>query len=247
MRSPINGLLLAVCVGALLLNAPLHAQTDLVVTPPERIDFREVFLDRDGVVTLESVTPPDSLGFREPFLDRDGQPLTTDVPPRSDLQFREPFVGRDGDVLVETVERPPRVVFREPFLSRDGNVLSDQIEPPEGIDYRPPFVGRESIVTSIGSAPAPRRIENARAVPNPFNPSTRISFQLHREGHVSVSVYDARGRLIRVLHDGKLDVDAHVFRWDGSDRNGDPVASGVYVVRIASDTEVVFVKGVMIK
>jgi hypothetical protein len=48
--------------------------------------------------------------------------------------------------------------------------------------------------------------------PNPFVSSTRIAFSMKEEGHVSLSVFDARGRLVRVLADGVRGPGTYFYR-----------------------------------
>jgi len=69
-------------------------------------------------------------------------------------------------------------------------------------------------------------------VPNPFNPSTEVRFQLQRPGRVRVAVYDMTGRLVRDLADEDLAAGPHHRVWDGRDRGGRPVPSGAYYLRL---------------
>jgi hypothetical protein len=69
--------------------------------------------------------------------------------------------------------------------------------------------------------------------PNPFNPTTALEFGLPRGGVASVRVFDLHGRLVRTLVDGQLPAGQHRATWDGRDGHGTPVASGVYVARLA--------------
>ncbi|MBU0519842.1 T9SS type A sorting domain-containing protein, partial [bacterium] len=69
--------------------------------------------------------------------------------------------------------------------------------------------------------------------PNPFNPTTAISFQLSAFSLVNLSVYDIQGRLVDTLVDGFRVAGYHQVTFDGSD-----VSSGVYVYRLTlSSTE----------
>jgi hypothetical protein len=68
--------------------------------------------------------------------------------------------------------------------------------------------------------------------PNPFNPSTTISFSLRERGHASLAVYDVAGRLVRILAEGVMEAGPREVTWDGRDRNGRAVASGVYFYRL---------------
>jgi hypothetical protein len=64
--------------------------------------------------------------------------------------------------------------------------------------------------------------------PNPFLSSTRIAFSTEEAGHVSLRVFDAKGRLVRVLVDELLQADHYVEQWDGRDRGGKQVPAGTY-------------------
>ena len=66
-------------------------------------------------------------------------------------------------------------------------------------------------------------------VPNPFNPSTQISFELADPGHVRLAIYDLRGRLVRMLVDEFRPAGRHTADWDGCDTEGRPQASGTYL------------------
>jgi subtilisin family serine protease len=71
--------------------------------------------------------------------------------------------------------------------------------------------------------------------PNPFNPSTRIRFDLARAAHTRVDILDARGRLVRRLADHGLAAGTTSLFWDGRDDLGRAVPSGVYLYRVAAE------------
>ena len=68
--------------------------------------------------------------------------------------------------------------------------------------------------------------------PNPFRAATRIGYATQRAAHVTLTVHDVAGRLVRVLVDGRVDAGAHAEAWDGLDTRGDPAGNGVYFVRL---------------
>ena len=70
--------------------------------------------------------------------------------------------------------------------------------------------------------------------PNPFNPSTRLMFELAVPATVELKVYDARGALVRSLGVGALPAGVHHAVWNGTDDAGRQVASGVYHVQMVS-------------
>ncbi|MBZ0268612.1 proprotein convertase P-domain-containing protein, partial [bacterium] len=80
------------------------------------------------------------------------------------------------------------------------------------------------IVSSVDALGTPR--------PNPFDTSTEVAFSLARPQNASVSVYDAAGRLVRMLQNGPAEAGAHTVTWDGRDRSGQRVSGGVYFVRL---------------
>ncbi|HOF59074.1 MAG TPA: C25 family cysteine peptidase [Candidatus Cloacimonadota bacterium] len=68
--------------------------------------------------------------------------------------------------------------------------------------------------------------------PNPFNPSTTISFDLAKNTKVKLSVYNLRGQLVKTLASGELAAGRHQLIWNGTDSRNRSVASGVYLFRL---------------
>jgi hypothetical protein len=89
-----------------------------------------------------------------------------------------------------------------------------------------------------GEAHGPGLIPEVTALhsvrPNPFTAATTIRFGLAAEEHVTLSVYDARGMLIRALEDRVLQAGLHQCVWDGRTSDGAPVAAGVYFARFSA-------------
>jgi hypothetical protein len=71
------------------------------------------------------------------------------------------------------------------------------------------------------------------AQPNPFNPATRLTFELPAASSASLRVYDLSGRLVRTLVDETtLAAGRHQTTWDGQDDAGRAVAAGIYIGRL---------------
>ncbi|MCB5246543.1 MAG: S8 family serine peptidase [Candidatus Cloacimonetes bacterium] len=70
--------------------------------------------------------------------------------------------------------------------------------------------------------------------PNPFNPSTQISFELASAGPVSLEIYNQKGQLVKTLVDSELPAGQHSVQWNGRDGHDSPVSSGVYFYRMRS-------------
>ena len=78
--------------------------------------------------------------------------------------------------------------------------------------------------------------------PNPFNPSTNISFELSEASEVVFDIYNIKGQLITNIASGKYNSGRHQVIW-----NAEKFASGVYFIRFKYDTGVEFQKLVLMK
>ena len=72
--------------------------------------------------------------------------------------------------------------------------------------------------------------------PNPFNPTTTIEYSVPSAGHVTLSVYDLAGRRVATLVEGELPPGPNEVTWDGTTDAGTRAASGVYFVRLTTET-----------
>jgi hypothetical protein len=84
-----------------------------------------------------------------------------------------------------------------------------------------------------GGTPAVTRLVSI--YPNPFNPSTRIVFDLSARASVHIGIYDVSGRLVCILKDGMLDAGRHEMTWRGVSDSGASVSSGVYFCRMGAN------------
>ena len=70
--------------------------------------------------------------------------------------------------------------------------------------------------------------------PNPFNPTTNVNIQLPEQNNLIVSIYDVSSRLINTLVDEKLDAGFYSIEWNGKDKFGQAVPTGVYFMKVVS-------------
>lgn len=68
--------------------------------------------------------------------------------------------------------------------------------------------------------------------PNPFNPSTRIRFDIARDGNAKLIVYDILGRQVRTLVNRQITPGTYTVNWDGKNNSGQLVGSGMYFYRL---------------
>jgi len=108
---------------------------------------------------------------------------------------------------------------------------------------------QEALYGESGRSSLPKTFSLSQNAPNPFNPSTAISFQVPdgNSGQVTLKVYDLRGSLVRTLVDGPKEAGAYTVFWDGRDREGRRVSSGVYLYRMQAASFTRTRKMVMLK
>jgi C1A family cysteine protease len=70
--------------------------------------------------------------------------------------------------------------------------------------------------------------------PNPFNPSTTIEYELGKESHVDISIFNLLGQKVNTVVDEVKSSGEHSTRWDGTDYDGKQLPCGVYFYRIES-------------
>jgi subtilisin-like proprotein convertase family protein len=92
--------------------------------------------------------------------------------------------------------------------------------------------------TDVPAATTPQGNVLGPNVPNPFNPLTRISFDLARGGKTRLSIFDLRGMLVRNLIDADLPAGPRTVAWDGRDDAGVQVGSGAYLYRLESGGQI---------
>ena len=85
--------------------------------------------------------------------------------------------------------------------------------------------------------------------PNPFNASTKITFDLpgYQAQRVILEVYNVRGQKVINLLDQRLPTGRHAVHWDGRDRYGHPLASGLYLCRLRAGQRTKTVKMMLVR
>ncbi|KQC08015.1 MAG: hypothetical protein APR54_05180 [Candidatus Cloacimonas sp. SDB] len=71
--------------------------------------------------------------------------------------------------------------------------------------------------------------------PNPFNPTTTISFSLPEGSKVEVFIYNIKGQLVKNISKGTYDKGIHKIKWDGTDYQGKSLGSGLYICALVTD------------
>jgi hypothetical protein len=86
--------------------------------------------------------------------------------------------------------------------------------------------------TSVNPDAVPSRFALDQNFPNPFNPSTRISYAISTPGLVTLEVYNVLGQVVATLFNGNSAAGTFEVTWNGKDDLGRAVSSGVYIYKL---------------
>ena len=116
------------------------------------------------------------------------------------------------------------------------------------VDYQRGLLVLEQLLTAL----APKETLLLPNYPNPFNPETWIPYQLATSGDVKITIYDARGIVVRRLELGYRQAGYYTNRsraayWDGCNGLGEHVASGLYFYHLEADGVSLLRKMVILK
>ncbi len=116
-----------------------------------------------------------------------------------------------------------------------------------------PTFERVNVVLNEGTIPAEVQINRPHslalhpAVPNPFNPSTQLSYELPEETAVYMTVVNALGQHVRTLVNERMAPGAHRVTWNAQDDRGRDVASGVYIVSLRAGDKVLYQRMLLVR
>ncbi len=121
--------------------------------------------------------------------------------------------------------------------SQARHFVDQEVEPQREYSYKLGAVDRDGeFLSEPRTITTPRWVTELRQnFPNPFNPTTNISFYLTSPTEVSLRIYDNRGQLVTTLLREKMTSGDHTLQWDGTNSRGQSVSSGIYFVRFVTD------------
>lgn len=82
--------------------------------------------------------------------------------------------------------------------------------------------------------PIPERFALHQNYPNPFNPTTTIEYDLPKDAYVKLVIYDILGREVVTLVDEPQNTGYRSVKWQGNDKSGILLSSGIYIYRITA-------------
>jgi hypothetical protein len=142
-----------------------------------------------------------------------------------DVTYRFPsMLSPIGDSVMVTYMIDQMAGF---FLYAEGAATNNPIVVQKWANpYAPGVEGPKSVL--------PGRMDIAVS-PNPFGRNTRLSYAVPQRGNVSLTVFDAAGRTVRILASGRSEPGRFSAVWDGRSQSGAMVPNGVYLYRYALD------------
>jgi hypothetical protein len=153
-------------------------------------------------------------------------PYKPDIPASVDLLL---FNAGESRLNIESVENATPLFTVDAVA--DTFLLTNETGNSEVLRIRIDMV--PAALPLAAGASIPERYALLPCSPNPFNPWTKIAFDLPRPGVVSLRIYDVTGRLVRSMLDEALcEAGRHAVIWNGRDDAKRDVASGVYFYRI---------------
>jgi hypothetical protein len=80
----------------------------------------------------------------------------------------------------------------------------------------------------------PKDLVVQQSYPNPFNPTTTVSYTLYKEQDITIEIFNSIGQKIKTLFSGLQQPGVHNIRWDAIDNNNAILPSGIYFLRFSS-------------
>ena len=143
-------------------------------------------------------------------------------------------------------------LFREPAEGSDPELIFSVDDPAEEIDLSYRYFGSSGDLISSGSvtlfnSPLPTQFALHQNSPNPFNPVTTIAYDIPEPTYVEIVIYDLLGGKVRTLVSKEMSPGFHSAVWNGKDDKGRLVASGMFIVRMTSNSFMNVRKMLMLK
>ena len=106
---------------------------------------------------------------------------------------------------------------------------------PDWILFTTPTPGASNGDPTSTGEELPQSLKLHAAWPNPFNPVTRISFELPEGAMLRIEVFDVSGRRVSTLAEAWYEAGRHEMDWHAEDLSGRELSSGVYLLRLSGD------------
>ena len=189
----------------------------------------------DSGYSVDNIAPGVPLGLTVAYNMGDGNQLAWDPSSEPDFQYYRVYCGTDESFVPGLGTEVHST--SDPFWTDPDNHGSGVYYKITAVDH----VGNESApasptTTTDSSDPGmPKVYSLGQNVPNPFNPSTTVYYDVPEGGgEVSIRVFDVSGRLVRTLVNGHQTAGSKSVTWSGANDRGQSVSSGIYFYRMTA-------------
>ena len=141
-------------------------------------------------------------------------------------------LSTDGEYIALTDTDGISVIDSISFASQTSDISYGRF--PDGSEYwnfLNPTPGTSNMITNVNDKFIPTEF-SVSAYPNPFNPSTTIQYQIPQTDNVKIEIYDLLGSKIWYKNIDEQPAGKHKITWNGTDKNGGNVSSGVYLLKV---------------
>ena len=222
-----------------LVNAILGSARSAELNGTAKIEY--LTSDEDMIIQIKSDI--DIAGLQISLIN-DSQ-LDIEIKDNSHINQESNFVGGMNRYLAYSI-------FNQPFDSRMTEILVHSGASLEMDDFQLTVADINGDPLNLSHSQmgktyqtGPHRFELAELYPNPFNPSTQISFSLPMEqvdDFVKLTAYDVRGNVVDAIFEGAQGVGQHSYTWNAAN-----LPSGVYYIRLQAGELVTSQKALLIK
>ncbi|MCK5051780.1 MAG: T9SS type A sorting domain-containing protein, partial [Candidatus Cloacimonetes bacterium] len=215
------------------------------ITDPSTLTYTDEAIDAgDYVYTVTAIYDDGESNPSDPANVTVLLPAPTDVTAASQdpdviMSWVEPTRGivsynvyRDTELIAEDVMSSPYVDLNVPSGNYTYNVTTIYDGDWESEMSNGAFVAH----TDVDNLLKPEVTELTGNYPNPFNPTTTISFSTNEAGYVSINIYNMKGQLVKTLVNEYLDSAFHNVSWNGKDNSSKTVSSGIYFYKMKSSS-----------
>ncbi len=156
---------------------------------------------------------------------------------------------------ISALINPTNTSTQQQYTYTDGSLTEDgmyyywlQVAEMDGSSA---FHGPTTVTFSGQSGPGtpdiPLLTEISNIYPNPFNPSTTISYSLAKTADVSFTIYNSRGQVVRSFNKGTQTANTYKLSWNGRDNYGSECSTGVYFIKMNAGKDSFVRKAVLMK
>ena len=185
---------------------------------------------------MDNIAPAVPPAFAVAYNTGSGNTLSWDPVPDNDLQYYKVYRDTEMDFKPSSeslVDMTTETIWSDPEY--DGWPVYYKVTAVDDSGNEGDPTGSGPASGAGEDAAVPTRFALYQNVPNPFNPTTVIRYDVPAGGgHVTLTVYDVAGRLVRTLVDETKSAGVKTVAWNGANNRGARVATGVYFYRLTA-------------